>query len=101
MGTDFDPILLKVFVSMMGTYPPGTLLQLDSGEMGLVVDYKLDDRGQLPRVVLLKPDGRGGIRRGRMVALGAKDSQSGVSNQIVSRTLDPTAYGIQPSDYII
>ena len=57
-GTDFDPILLKVFAKMMGTYPVGTLLQFDTGEMGLVADYSVDSEGGLPRIVLLEKDGK-------------------------------------------
>ena len=34
-GTSFDPILLKVFINMLGAFPVGTLLKLDTGEMGL------------------------------------------------------------------
>ena len=37
-GKEFDPIILKVFINMLGGYPLGTLLKLDTGELGLVVD---------------------------------------------------------------
>jgi HD-GYP domain-containing protein (c-di-GMP phosphodiesterase class II) len=36
-GTSFDPVLLKVFINMLGAYPVGTLLKLDTGEIGIVV----------------------------------------------------------------
>jgi HD-GYP domain-containing protein (c-di-GMP phosphodiesterase class II) len=100
-GTDFDPILLKVFAMMMGTYPPGTLLQFDSGEMGLVIDYPLKSGGRHPRVVLLERDEKDDVRRGRLVELGEKDSATGAYIRNVSRSLNPTAYGIQAADYII
>jgi HD-GYP domain-containing protein (c-di-GMP phosphodiesterase class II) len=35
-GTLFDPILVKLFVEIMGLYPPGTLVELTSGELGVV-----------------------------------------------------------------
>ena len=37
-GTLFDPMLVKLFVEMMGLYPPGTLLLLDNGEMAVVYE---------------------------------------------------------------
>ena len=37
-GTHFDPTLVKLFVEIMGLYPPGTLVNLDSGEMGVVCE---------------------------------------------------------------
>lgn len=35
-GTLFDPILVKLFAEIMGLYPPGTLVELNSGELGVV-----------------------------------------------------------------
>lgn len=32
-GTRYDPVLLQVFVNVMGRYPPGTLLQLADGRI--------------------------------------------------------------------
>src|SRR5262249_9886553 len=46
-----DPDLVKTFISVMGVYPPGTVVQLSDDNIGLVVAV---DRRQLlrPRVVL-------------------------------------------------
>jgi HD-GYP domain-containing protein (c-di-GMP phosphodiesterase class II) len=35
-GTDFDPMLIKLFVEVMGLYPTGTVVVLGSGEAGVV-----------------------------------------------------------------
>lgn len=35
-GTDFDPVLAKLFVEVMGLYPTGTVVVLGSGEAGVV-----------------------------------------------------------------
>ena len=35
-GTKFDPSLVKMFVELMGVYPPGTTVRLSSGEVGVV-----------------------------------------------------------------
>jgi HD-GYP domain-containing protein (c-di-GMP phosphodiesterase class II) len=50
-GTVFDPTLVKAFVNMMGIYPIGTLLKLDSGEIGVVTHQTRDL--MRPRVLLL------------------------------------------------
>jgi hypothetical protein len=35
-GTHFDPVLVKLFVEVMGVYPAGTVVVLSSGEAGVV-----------------------------------------------------------------
>ncbi len=35
-GTLFDPTLVKLFVEIMGLYPPGTLVELTSGDLAVV-----------------------------------------------------------------
>ena len=51
-GSVFDPVLVKAFVNMVGIFPIGTLLRLDTGEVGLVVHQTRDL--MRPRVLLLK-----------------------------------------------
>ena len=41
-GSWFDPLFLKVFVHALGVYPPGTTVQLDTGEVGVVVKANRD-----------------------------------------------------------
>lgn len=36
-GTAFDPVLVRLFVQMMGVYPPRSVVRLDSGEIAIVV----------------------------------------------------------------
>ena len=37
LQTKFDPALLKVFIHCMGVYPPGTMVQLSNGAVGMVL----------------------------------------------------------------
>lgn len=37
-GTSFDPLLVKLFVELVGFYPPGTLLALNDGAIGVVCE---------------------------------------------------------------
>jgi HD-GYP domain-containing protein (c-di-GMP phosphodiesterase class II) len=99
-GTDFDPILLKVFGMMMGTYPMGTLLELDTGERGLVLDYPLESGGTLPRILLLEEHGDGELRRGDVVDLGEKDPETGAYLRNVVTSLNAASSGIQPASFI-
>jgi HD-GYP domain-containing protein (c-di-GMP phosphodiesterase class II) len=50
-GSVFNPILVKAFVNMTGLFPIGTILKLDTGELGLVQHQTRDL--MRPRVLLL------------------------------------------------
>lgn len=39
-GTSYDPVILKLFVNIVGIYPVGTLLLLKSGELAIVAKNK-------------------------------------------------------------
>ena len=100
-GKDFDPVLLKVFAIMMGTYPVGSLLVLDTGEMGIVADYPMESGGHLPRVVLLKKEGEGPYTRGEMIDLSEKDAQTGALRRNVVKSLNAASHGIQPASFLL
>ena len=51
-GKDFQPDLLNNFFSLVGVYPPGTLVELDTGEVALVIQSSLMDKKR-PQVEIL------------------------------------------------
>lgn len=100
-GKDFDPILLKAFVNMLGVYPLGTLLLLDTDEMGLVKGTPKTGDTTRPQVVLLAFDGQGGFIKCKTVSLAEKNPQTGLFLRNIQRTLHPSAYGIQPAEFLV
>lgn len=50
----FDPTLLKVFIHCMGVYPPGTLVQLSNGMVGMVTS--VNTQRPMKPVVLVHDD---------------------------------------------
>jgi len=100
-ATEFDPLLLKVFVIMMGSYPLGTLLEFDTGEIGLVARSSKESGSPYPEVMLLKPDDAGAFQAGDLVELKPRDPHRGASLRHVVRTLNPGTYGIQPADFLL
>ncbi len=101
-GKDFDPILLKVFINMIGVYPVGTLLQLDNDEIGLVAKYtgEPEDDKEL-WVQMLKPMSDGDFGKGELISLGVLDPKSGTYNHPIVKSLHPATYGIQPAKFIM
>jgi HD-GYP domain-containing protein (c-di-GMP phosphodiesterase class II) len=95
-GTDFDPILLKVFCNMLGTYPVGTLLELDSGEMALVKSNPPGQDGTRPIIVTLTSQAGGGYAAQEEIDLSAKEPPPAIV-----KTHHPSNYGIQPAQFLL
>ncbi len=100
-GKDFDPLLLKVFINMLGVYPVGTLLQLDSDEKGLVVASAESENKSRPIIVLLKSDNQGGYKKGKLVNLSERNPKTGAFVRNIVRSYHPSSFGIQPVGFIL
>jgi len=98
-GTVFDPVILKVFFRMLGVYPIGTLLELDSNEIALVSRAQLNDDLNRPWVVILKGDGRGGFVRGEEMNLAARDEDGNFCRHIIGSS-HPSSRNIQPAEFL-
>ena len=94
-GKVFDPVLMKIFVNTVGLYPAGTLVRLDSNELGVVVYGGGEgDRVSRPVVVLIGSDGQ----PGQTIDL-TERAGDGYRRTIVSSE-DPAKYGIQTSGLV-
>lgn len=94
-----DPVILKAFMQMIGTYPVGTVVVLDTGEVG-VVSVANPDPGNAarPRVRLVRRTDGAPIDAEESVDL-AEVTADGRHPRSIVRTEDPDRYGIVPSDY--
>ena len=99
-GTVFDPILLKVFINMLGLYPLGTLLRLDGGELALVSQRSTSDDISRPWVLLLHPDEDGGYTKGTEINLSEKDPTTGSYIHMIEKSMNPTTFNIQPAEFL-
>ncbi|MFZ5906859.1 MAG: HD-GYP domain-containing protein [Nitrospirota bacterium] len=97
-GSQLDPLLFKFFINMVGVFPIGTLVMLDSKELGLVYesDIVFADR---PRVMVII-DSKGRKVSGPVVNLTEKDA-SGRYLRSITKTLDPNRYKINLAEYLL
>ena len=65
-GTEFDPLVVKAFVNMMGLYPVGCVVRLDSGEVGTVLVPSSNARFLDRPTVNLITDAAGNPTEGRV-----------------------------------
>jgi HD-GYP domain-containing protein (c-di-GMP phosphodiesterase class II) len=85
-GTHFDPLLLKVFTRALGTYPVGSMVELDSGELAVVTE-RPGDAGDVdrPQVRVVRPE-KGTLEPETVVDLADCD-HAGVHLRAVARSL--------------
>ncbi len=100
-GKDFDPALVKVFINMIGVFPLGTLVLLNTNEIGIVFQIQEDtEMLDRPKVILLYySDGE--YQKGEMVDLREMEETAGEYKRSIVRTLDPNQYHINVAEYII
>ncbi len=99
-GTAFDPILLKVFINMLGIYPLGTILKLDQDEMGIVAPRPAHGMEGVLWVRLLAKKAGGGYARGKLINLGKWNPETRRFNRRIVETLHPADLKIQPAEFI-
>jgi HD-GYP domain-containing protein (c-di-GMP phosphodiesterase class II) len=93
-----DPLLFKIFVNMVGMYPIGTFIMLNTKELGLVYESNKQFAAR-PRVMLITDD-KGNRIQGKVVDLIEKNPQ-GEHMRTIVKTLDPNKYGINLAEYLL
>src|SRR3989337_1348312 len=92
-NTAFDPILLKIFVNVVGIYPVGTLVLLNTRQLGVVTKAHPNPvNSYRPRIKIIT-DPHGNEIDGDNVDLSEYNSMS------IARSLDHRKYGIEVSKY--
>jgi putative nucleotidyltransferase with HDIG domain len=100
-GREFHPVLLREFVKMMGVYPVGSLVALDTGEIAVVVENNSEIRVLLrPRVKIVAAAG-GQRVDGETVDLGEANPETGAFVRTIVKTLDAEKYGVRVADYFL
>lgn len=95
---DFDAELLEQFIQCVGIYPIGSLVELSSGEVGVVIS--INPRLRLrPKLVLVRDASKNPYFPTRIVDLGRYVDADSVPYTI-SRVLQPGSYNIDVREYL-
>jgi HD-GYP domain-containing protein (c-di-GMP phosphodiesterase class II) len=101
IGDEYDPLLLKVFAEMIGVFPVGSLVSLNTGEIGIVVETNSEEALMLrPKVKLIADNNKNKID-GEIVDLAEKEAESGQFKRTIVNVLDPEKYEINIPDYFL
>ncbi len=99
-NVQFDPILLKIFIGLVGVHPIGSLVLLDTRELGIVYKSNLEAKWMdRPQVILVARDAKGYVKK-EVVDLTETDGNSRFRRSIV-KTLDPNKYHIDIVNYFL
>lgn len=96
-----DPVLVKALINLLGVYPVGTCVVLDTYELA-IVHAANPDVAQLHRPmvrIVATPEGQP-VSPGTLVNLADTDGSGNFKRTIIKVT-DPAKYGINPSDYFV
>ncbi len=99
-GTQIDPHILKVFINMVGIYPIGSLVVLNTNEMGLVFENNNNpDFMDRPRILLIS-DSSGARIENIAVDLMEKNEE-GDYKWSIEKILDPSKFNINLAEYLL
>lgn len=96
----FSPAVVDEFVQFVGIYPVGTLVELNSDEVGVVFEQNRVRRLKPRILVLLGPDKSRNPSPGILNLLNEPMVSEGVPYRIV-RTLPSGSYGLDPAEYYL
>jgi HD-GYP domain-containing protein (c-di-GMP phosphodiesterase class II) len=98
-GTAFQKELVEQFVQALGMFPTGSLVELNTGEVAVVVEQN-HVRRLRPRLMLLLDAGKRPLGRHASLDLRARPATDGDDEGCwIQHGLEPGAYGLDPKDY--
>ena len=96
-----DPVVVKAFINMLGIYPVGTVVVLDTFELAIVHGVNPNPEKMSRPIVRIITDDRGNmLSPGHLVDLAQQDANGGYLRTII-KTADPDRYGIRVSDHFV
>jgi hypothetical protein len=96
-----DPIVVKAFINLTGIYPVGTLVILDTLELGIVHSVNPIPEMLSRPIVRIIGDPQGNVLHpGELVDLADKD-ESDTFRRTIIKTENPERYGIRIGDYFV
>jgi HD-GYP domain-containing protein (c-di-GMP phosphodiesterase class II) len=100
-GRAFDPVLMKIYINSIGIFPIGTLVLLDTTELGIVLQASSNpERMDRPKVKIIA-DATGKEIDGEVVDLLELNEKTGQFNISISKIIDPTKLKFDVSRYFL
>jgi HD-GYP domain-containing protein (c-di-GMP phosphodiesterase class II) len=96
-----DPVLVKAFINLLGIYPVGTLVVLDTFELAVVSAVNPNPDALSRPIIKIISDAQGNTISPPLQIDLAVPETGGQYARTIIKTADPDRYGITPGDYLI
>jgi hypothetical protein len=97
----FDPVVVKAFINLLGIYPVGTLVVLDTFELAVVRAANPNPEFISRPSVAVISDALGNLLDPPRAVDLAIQRPDGQFARTIIKTADPERYGIRVSDYLV
>jgi HD-GYP domain-containing protein (c-di-GMP phosphodiesterase class II) len=98
-GTQFDRSLALEFVKCIGEYPPGSLVEMSSGEVGIVLS-STDEYGLFPKVLLVRDEFNQPLTNNRICDTKARDLDKNNNPYRVIGEVPNGAFGVNMTTHL-
>ncbi|MFH1729204.1 MAG: HD domain-containing phosphohydrolase [Pseudomonadota bacterium] len=99
MGKKYDTIIVRVFINMVGVYPIGTTVELDTREKGIVFDIPKGLKDYTRPIIKLVLDAMGKSLGGIIVDL--NDQANGKFKRTIVNTIDPDELNVNVPHFFL
>jgi HD-GYP domain-containing protein (c-di-GMP phosphodiesterase class II) len=97
----YDQILVKALINLIGVYPVGTCVILDTFEVGIVAGPNPDAQHLNRPLVRVVMDADGGMVAAPGILANLADQADGSYARSIVKVTNPTRYGLTVSDYFV
>lgn len=94
----FDSTLVEKYIQCLGIYPVGSVVELNTGEVGIVISVSLEKRLQ-PKLMLVRDHDKQPYMPPKIFDLSQYDQEE--KRYDILKVLEPDAYGIDLKSYLL
>lgn len=99
-NTHYQDELIEQFIQTIGAYPVGTLVELSTSEVAIVIEQN-QVRRLLPKIIVILDSNKVAIGNPPIVDLMIAANENPDNFTTIAKSLEPGSHGIEPEDYYL
>ncbi|MBD3640253.1 MAG: HD-GYP domain-containing protein [Marinobacter sp.] len=98
-GTQFDEELAEAFIQMIGVYPPGSIVEMHNGEVGIVVETRPGQKLK-PKVLLVREADKSLLKPYRLIDLMTSPDDHAGNTYRIKKEVPDGSFDIVLQDFV-